>query len=89
MSETQSPTVKPLFSVKDVMYIITIIGGLAVQYYSLKAEIHDAVMEQSFNKRELTQQITANTARLDHLDGKYFQLLTYALKPKEIKIESE
>jgi hypothetical protein len=87
-------TDKALFSFKDVVYLLTIASAFFIQYFTLKSEIHDAIVEQSFNKREMQEKIAAVEFRVTGLDNKYDFLLRSQLpspadKPKKIKIESE
>ncbi len=94
MAPSSSATDKPVFSIKDVIYLLTIATAFLTQHFTLKSEIHDAIVEQSFNKRELSEQIAAVSFRVTGLDNKYDFLIrsgffSPADKPKEIKVESE
>jgi hypothetical protein len=87
-------TDKPIFTFKELIYILGLASGFFIQYFTLKSEIHDAIVEQSFNKRELSEQIAAVKIHVTGLDNKYDFLIRSSLsspadKPKEIKIESE
>lgn len=89
-----SSTDKPTFSFRDMVYLMTMASAFFIQYFTLKSEIHDAIVEQSFNKREMSEKIAAAEFRITGLDNKYdflirSQLSSPADKPKKIKIESE
>lgn len=88
MSET--PTVKPLFTFKEVIYIVTLVSGFLYNNYSLKMEIHEAVLSQAYQKEIVMQQLAQNNKRFDGIESR---LLIYeaspANKPKETKIETE
>ncbi len=91
--EEKSPTEKAIFSVKDLIYILTLALGFGIQYFTIKVQIHDAISEIDFNKKEqnfliggLTNSVAEHEKRLDGLSNAFNQL---AIKPKEIRIESE
>jgi hypothetical protein len=95
-----NPTDKPLFSFKEVVYIAMLVSGFLFQQFNfkteiqiLKTEIHDAIIEQSFSKKESEQRIFLVEKKADDLEKKYNTLMASvfspAAKPKKIKIESE
>jgi hypothetical protein len=89
-----SSTDKPMFSFRDVITILTLASAFFIQHFTLKSEIHDAIVEQSFNKREMSEKIAAVEFRILGLDNKYDFLLRSQLpspadRPKNIKIETE
>lgn len=91
--EEKTVTEKAIFSVKDLVYILTLAIGFGIQYFTIKVQIHDAISEIDFNKKEqtyliaaLTQTVEKHEKRIDDLTSAYRSM---AIKPKEIKIESE
>lgn len=90
-------TDKPLFSIKDLFYFLTIIGGFFVSYNltvsSLKLELHDAIAEINYNKKETDYKFSSINQVLSDHSNKINALTglpaVYAVKPKELKIESE
>lgn len=86
-------TDKPVYSFKDLVYILTVAFGFFIQHFTLKMEIHDAVVEQSFNKREMSAEIAAIDLRTRNLESKcdflYKNNFMPADKPKKIKIEED
>lgn len=94
-----NPTDKPAFSFKEVVSIAGLVSGFLFQYFSLRTEVRDLksemkalVMEQSFNKREIIQQVTAAQKDIDDFKKYVPQLASLfspADKPKPIKIQTE
>jgi hypothetical protein len=90
-------TDKPLFSIKDLLYFATIIGGFfisnSVTVNSMKMEIHDAVLAINYNKKEAEYKLATVFTTLSDQDKKITLLMSRmpiaGIKPKEIKIESE
>lgn len=86
-------TDRPVYSFKDLVYILTLAFGFFIQHFTLKMEIHDAVVEQSFNKREMSAEIASIELRTRNLESNYDFLCKSnfmpADKPKQIKIEEE
>lgn len=83
---------KPLFSIKDVLYFLTIFAGFGFQYVTMKIQIHDAISEVTYNKKETDFRISAienNDTKQDKNINSLYVLCSPALKPKEPKIESE
>lgn len=97
MSENKPATDKPLFSIKDVLYFATIIGGFFISYFvtinSMKIELHDAISEISYNKKENDFRFAAVFTTLSQHEKKISAIADHqsllAVKPKEIKIEEE
>lgn len=97
MGEDKPATDKPLFSIKDLLYFITIIGGFFISYFvtinSMKIELHDAIAEINYNKKETDYRFTTVFSTLSDHDKKITGLMNYpsmaGIKPKEIKLETE
>lgn len=83
------------FSVVDVTKIVTVIVCFMAQNYSLKNEIHEAILTQSGDKQFFGVQIAGITKDIDGLNNKYDFLIRNELKfspadkPKPIKLEPE
>lgn len=91
MSEKPA-TEKPIFSFKELMYVLTLALGFFIQHFTMKQEIHDAIVEMSYSKKELMQMIAATDKRVDAHDKALNWLTQHvgsAIKPKEIQIEPE
>lgn len=92
-------TDKPIFSFKELMYVLTLVIGFLIQHYTMKQEFHDAIVEMSYDIKENKQLIVASESRIDSHDGlikAHDRRLTWlatqigaAIKPKELQIEPE
>lgn len=88
MSEEQ--TTKPVFSFKELIYILTLVSGFLYNNFSLKMEIHDAIATQKFNKEIVMEQMASNNKRIEGIENRMYRFeCSPANKPKETKIVTE
>ena len=89
----EEPTSKPLFSLKELVYIMALISGYFMQQSTLKQEINAAVATIKADKEIVNMQLAVIKKDIEGLNGRYDFLirrdLQVATKPKEIKIETE
>ncbi len=87
------PTSKPVFSFKELVYIMALISGYLMQQSTMKQEINAAVASIKADKEIVNLQLAVIKKDIDVLNGRYDFLvrrdLQVATKPKEIKIETE
>lgn len=91
MSE-KSATERPIFSFRDVVYIMTLVIGFAIQHFTIKQQIHDTAIEVMYSKKETTQSIALLDKRVDTHERRINWLSSQvgsAIKPKELQIEPE
>jgi hypothetical protein len=75
---------------KDIVFLLTFLSGFLAQWYSLKIEIHDAIVESKYEKEFSADKFLAITKRLDLLDFKITNSQNSpANKPKRISLETE
>lgn len=86
-------TEKPIFSFKEFIYVLSLAIGFFIQDQRHQTQIHDAIVEMGYSKKEMLQtmafmqkDITAHDRRLNWVTER---IGISAIKPKEIKIESE
>jgi hypothetical protein len=87
-------------SLKESIGIVSAIGGFFFQWYTLKMEIRESIIKAGFEKEANASRFESLENKISQLDNKFNALeskcnrifsIIYAdaIKPKEIKIESE
>lgn len=87
---------KPMFSIKDVVYFLTLCIGFCIQYFTIKLQIHDAVVSIDANKVKFQDEVTGihkqvddHTKQISTLEKNFIRLNLEAVKTKDPELEPE